>query len=127
MFTIKSVCGFLLEHVDLNKQCLQVSGSLVRWTSRLGQALLPVLQVKECDANCVPSFNFHPSPRLAHPSNLAARRIIFLITPPPPFQPLLRALATRGQQGGTHEPRTRSRLSSGGKGAGPARRLKGQV
>lgn len=30
MFTIKSVCGFLLEHVDLNKQCLQVSGSLVR-------------------------------------------------------------------------------------------------
>lgn len=52
------VSGLLLEHAGLNTRVFtSVSSDSVSWTSRLGQALLLVLQVRAYFANCVHSFS----------------------------------------------------------------------
>lgn len=105
-----------------------------RWTAWLDQALLPVLQVRVCFANCVPCFNSQSYSHLALSNNLAASRILFLSSfhrprsgpqqrppaaPPPRPRPASAAtLTTRGQQGSVREPGTYSVRSTAAEGRG---------
>lgn len=67
--TIRSVC-ILLEPVSLSTQVLvRVSLDHLRWASWLDEALLPVLQVTICFANCVFSVSIlRPTPTWHSPA-----------------------------------------------------------